>query len=157
MVGLAYQAETSIKLWSGLLIGDGEIGSLNHGSYLKGESVTLGLIRTVCKSVSERDCEKSGRMVTFATFLKENYNKSEILLYTFEINNGGGVFELYSKLNEFFDKIEKENKLLTSVYWDLHVLQFKVGCRCLSLVHKLVSGTFWRKNGKRKQCLEYVM
>ena len=156
MVGLAYQAETSIKLWRGLLIGDGKIGSLNHGSYLKGESGTLGLIRTVCKSVSERDCGKSGRMVTFATFLKENYNKSEIPLYTFEINNGGGVFELYRKSKEFFDKIEKENKLLTSVYWDLHVLQFKGGC-CLSLVHKVVSGLFWRKNGKRKQCLEYVI
>ena len=69
LVGLADQAEASIKLWEGLLIGDAKVGSLNHGSYSKGESGTLCLIHTVCKSVSERGCEKSGRMVTFATFL----------------------------------------------------------------------------------------
>ena len=59
----------------------------------------------MCKSVSERGCEKSGGMVTFATVLKENYNMSEIPLYPFLGNrsnilflNGGGDFELYSKL-----------------------------------------------------------
>ena len=48
---------------------------------------------------------------------------SEIPLYPFLGNrlnklflNGGVVFELYSKLKEFVDKIEKENKILTSVY-----------------------------------------
>ena len=47
------------------------------------EGLTIGLICTVCKSVSERGCEKSGRIVTFATFLKENYNMSEIRLYPY--------------------------------------------------------------------------
>ena len=160
LVGLADQAEASIKLWEGLLIGDAKVGSLNHGSYSKGESGTLRLIRIVCKSVSEKGCEKSGRMVTFGTFLKEHYSMSEIPLYPFLGNrfkllflNGGGIFELYSKLKEFFDKIEKENKLLTSVYWDLHVLQFKVGCHCLGLIHKLVSGPLWRKMEKGKTAL----
>ena len=81
VVVLAYQAEASIKLWEGLLHGNVKVGSLNHGSYSKGESGTLCLICTVCKSVSERGCKKSGRKVTFATFLKENYNMFEIPLY----------------------------------------------------------------------------
>ena len=83
LVGLADQAEASIKSWEGILIGDAKVGSLHHGSYSKGESGTLRLIRTVCKSVSERVCQKSGRMVNFATFLKENYNMSEIPLLSF--------------------------------------------------------------------------
>ena len=54
-------------------------------------------------------------MVTFATFLKENNNMSDIPLYLFSGNrfnilfvNDGGVFELYSKLKECYDKIEKK-------------------------------------------------
>ena len=42
---------------------------------------------------------------------------------------------------------------MTSVYWDLHVLQFKVGCRCLGLIHKLVRGPLWRKMEKEKTAL----
>ena len=41
VVGLAYHAEASIKLWEELLHGDVKVGSLNHGSYSKGESGTL--------------------------------------------------------------------------------------------------------------------
>ena len=47
-----------------------ETGSLYHGSYSNGELESLPLIRTVCKLVQEQGCEKSGRMVTFATFMK---------------------------------------------------------------------------------------
>ena len=35
LVGLADQAEASIKLYEGLLIGDAKVGSLNHGGYSK--------------------------------------------------------------------------------------------------------------------------
>lgn len=91
-------------------------------------------------------------MVTFASLLKENFNSSDIPLYLFlgdQFNifflNGGGVFQIYHKLLAFFDNIEKENKLLTAVYWDLSILQFKLDCHCLHLIHELVPGPLWRK------------
>ena len=56
-------------------------------------------------------------------------------------------------MKEFFDKIEKKNKLLKSVYWDLHVLKFKVGYCILGLIHKFVSGSLWRKMEKEKTAL----
>ena len=52
LVGLADQAEDSLKLWESLLFGKAKIGSLNHGEYSEGESGTLCLIHTICKSVS---------------------------------------------------------------------------------------------------------
>ena len=123
------------------MFGEAKIGSLNHGGYSKGEPGTLRLIRTICKSVSERGCEKSGRMVTFATYLKDKFQMSEIPLYPFLGNrfniiflNGGGFYQLYDKLLDFFDKIEKDNKLLTAVK------QYRIDCRCLGLIHKLVTG-----------------
>ena len=39
----------------------------------------------------------------------------------------GAVVELFSKLMSFCDVIDKENKLLTAVYSDLNVLQYKIG------------------------------
>ena len=39
----------------------------------------------------------------------------------------GAVVELFSKLMSFYDVIDKENKLLTAVYSDLNVLQYKIG------------------------------
>ena len=123
LVGLVDQAEASLKLWESLLFGEAKIGSLNHGGYSKGESGTLRLIRTICKSVSKRGCEKSGRIVTFATYLMDKFQMSEIPLYPLFGNrfniiflNGDGVYQLYDKLLDFFDKIEKDNKLLTAVY-----------------------------------------
>ena len=92
LVSLADHAKASIKLWEGLLTGDAKVGSLNHGSYSKGESDTLCLIRTVSKSVSKRACKKNVRMVTFATFLKENNNMSDIPLYLFSGNRFNILF-----------------------------------------------------------------
>ena len=83
LVALGDQAEASLRLWEGLLFGNAKVGSLDHGGYSKGESGTLRLISTVCKSVGERGCEKSGRMVSFATYLKERYNITKICLYPF--------------------------------------------------------------------------
>ena len=136
------------------MFGEAKIGSLNHGGYSKGQPGTLRLIRTICKSVSERGCEKSGRMVTFATYLKDKFQMSEIPLYPFLGNrfniiflNGGGFYQLYDKLLDFFDKIEKDNKLLTAVK------QYRIDCRCLGLIHKLVTGPLWRKMEHEKAAL----
>ena len=65
LVGLADQAEACIKVWENILYNGENVGSLAHGGYSNGESGTFRLIRSVCKSVHYRGCEKSGRMVTF--------------------------------------------------------------------------------------------
>ena len=112
--------------------------SLSHGYYSKGESGPLRLIRTVCKLVQEWGCEKSGRMVTFATFMKENHQMINLPLYPFLGNrfnilfvNGAGVFYLYSYLVEFLNNVSLDNKLMSSVFYDLEVLQYKVACQAV--------------------------
>ena len=108
LVGLADQAEATLKVWEGLLYGKEKVGSIANGGYFNGESGTTRLIRTVCKSIQERGCEKSGRMVQFSTFLKEQ-DIVDIPLYPFLGNrfnilfiNGAGIYYLYSLLVDFF-------------------------------------------------------
>ena len=109
LVGLADQAEACLKVYEKLLIHEAKVGSLAHGGYSNGESGTTRLIRTVCKSVQEQGCEKSGRMISFATQMKEKHDINEIPLYPFLGNrfnilflNGAGVFHLYDELLDFF-------------------------------------------------------
>ena len=40
--------------------------------------------------------------------------------------------------------------MLVAVYWDLKVLAFRLGCRVLGLIEKLVSGPLWRIMVKEK-------
>ena len=73
VVGLVDQAEGELKVFDKLLYNETPIGSLAHGGYSKiGESGTLRLIRTLCKAVQVRGCEKSGRMVDFDLSLEED-------------------------------------------------------------------------------------
>ena len=51
LVGLADQAEACLKVWENIIFKGQNGGSLLHGGYSNGESGTLRLIRTVCKSV----------------------------------------------------------------------------------------------------------
>ena len=161
LVALGDQAEASLKIWESFLTEDvSKLRSLAHGGYSVGDSGTLRLVKSACKSVSERGCEKSGRMVHFATFLKEKYDLNEIPLYPFlghRFNiiflNGAGVFALYNKLLTFFDQLTKQNKLLTAVFQDLHYLPYQVECCCLGLIQKLVTGPLWRKMEMEKTAL----
>ena len=74
LVALADTSESCLKLWEGMVVSDPkQAGSLSHSFYSNGESGPLQLLKTVCKLVQEQGCEKSGRMVTFATFMKENH------------------------------------------------------------------------------------
>ena len=69
IVGLADISGTALKTWDHLLYDDRPVGLLAHGGYCKNsESGTVRLIRTLCKSVQTKGCEKSGRMVDFLTF-----------------------------------------------------------------------------------------
>ena len=160
IVGLADQSEACLKVWEGLLHGNEKVGTLAHGGYSNGESGTTRLIRTTCKSVQERGCEKSGRMVHFSTYLKDEHNISEIPLYPFLGNrfnilflNGAGVFHLYSYLEDFFSSVSDENRLLKAVHHDLEVLAHKVGCKVLGLIHRQVTGPLWRKMVNEKNAL----
>ena len=45
----------------------------SHGWYSGGKPGHLRLIRTICKLVQERGCEKYGRVVIFVTFMKESH------------------------------------------------------------------------------------
>ena len=160
LAALPDTSESCLKLWEGMIVSDPkQAGSLSDSSYSNGESGPLRLIRTVCKLVQERGCEKSGRMVTFTTFMKENHQMINLPLYPFLGNrfnilflNGAGVFYLYSYLVEFLN-VSLDNKLMSSVFYDLEVLQYKVACQALGLIDKLITGPLWRMMMKEKEVL----
>ena len=80
IVALADQAEASLKTFESLCFPDGKVGSKQFPTFQKnfssnGESGTTRLVRTACKLVEQnKGCEKSGKMVKFATWLKEEKN-----------------------------------------------------------------------------------
>ena len=88
---------------------DQKVGSIAHGGYSNGESGETRVIRTVCKSVQEKGCEISGKIVYFATYLKYEFGITSILLFPFLGNrfniiffNAAGVYFLYDQLLDFF-------------------------------------------------------
>ena len=127
------------------------IGSLAHGGYSKnGESGTHRLIRTLCKAVQIRGCEKSGRMVDFDLSLEEDGitgnplaqfkgNRFNIIFY-----NAGIVYYLQKNCKIFFNDVFEENRLLTAAHYDLNVTSFIPGCRALGLIDKFLTGPLWR-------------
>ena len=88
--------------------------------------------------MQEHGCEKSGRMVSFSTFMKETNQVDTLPPYPFLGNqfnilflNGAGVFYLYPFLADFFNNLSLDNKLMSAVYRDLQVLHFRVACQAL--------------------------
>ena len=72
---------------------------------------------------------ESGRMMTFATFMKENHQMINLPLYPFLGNrfnilflNGAGVFYLYSYLVEYLNNVSLDNNLMSSVFYKREVL-----------------------------------
>ena len=111
LVELADQAEVCLKVWENIIFKGQNVGSLLHGWYSNGELGTLHLIRTVCKYVQYRGCEKSGRMVTFEIFMEE-LNITRLPIYQFLGNrfnilflNGAGVYFLFDHLINFLIKL----------------------------------------------------
>ena len=155
-MGLANQVEACLKLWENVLFKGQDIGSFAHGGYSNGESGMLCLMRMVCKAVSHRGCEKSGRMISFEICMEEK-NIFHLPVYQFLGNrfnilfkNAADIYYLYDHLVDFFDHIELENRLLVAVHWDLKLLAYKVGCRAFGLIEKLVTGPLWRTMNKEK-------
>ena len=151
LVGLVDQAEACLKIWESIIHKDRKVGSIAHGGYSNSESGVTRLIRTVCKSVQEKGCEKSGKIVCFATYLKDEFGVTSTLLFPFLGNrfnilfvNAAGLYFLYDQLINFLRRIEHSNKLLDAVYCDLEVLSFKIGCMALGLIEKLITGPLWK-------------
>ena len=75
LVSLAEQSDAIMKVWENLVFGDVLVGasSVSGMSVGKSESGTVRLIRTVCKAVQDRGCEKSGKPVWFREFVKATF------------------------------------------------------------------------------------
>uniref|UniRef100_A0A7M5WY35 Uncharacterized protein n=1 Tax=Clytia hemisphaerica TaxID=252671 RepID=A0A7M5WY35_9CNID len=153
IVRLADQADECLEIHEGMLYKENKVGSLaTKNGFLGGESGTTRLIRTVCKAVSDRGCEKGGRMVIFATFLEGNHELANKHIFPFLGNrfnilflNAAGVFFLYPHLLEFFGNLDDFNRLLNAVNDDLNVLAYRVSCKALGLIYKKETGPLWRK------------
>ena len=116
LVGLADQREACLKMWESIIHEDRKVSSIAHGGYSNGESGVTRLIRTVFKSAQERGCEKSDKIVCFATYLKDESGMTFIPLFSFLGNkfnilfvNAVLVYFLYDQLIEFFQRIERNN------------------------------------------------
>ena len=161
LIGLAGQAETCLKVWERILFNDQKVRSPCHGGYSNGKSAMTRLIQIVCKSVQERGCEKSGQMVSFASYVKDEFDIILSTLFPFLGNrftilflNGAGVYLLYDMLLDFYRKIElNKKKLLEAVHWDLNVFAYRVGWRALGLIEKLITGPLW----KIMNCENYIL
>ena len=87
IVGMTDQAEAGLKVFDQLLFGEGKVGSLKTKRGIsKGESGALRLIRTVCKAVQAKGCEKSGRPVQFQTYLRSVKGTAVVPLAPFRGN-----------------------------------------------------------------------
>ena len=95
LVGLADQAEACLKVWEEMLYPGQKVGCLSHGGYSNGESGVTRLVRTVCKSVQERGCEKSGRFMSFSTYLKDEFEMASVPLKPFL----GNRFKIYLSMD----------------------------------------------------------
>jgi len=128
VVGLADQAEVALKCWDKLLFEETAVGSLAHGGYSKGESGTYRLIRTLCKSVQTRGCEKSGRISDFESFIVNDVGLKSVPFIPFKGNrfnilfyNGGVTYYLRDHCKRFFENVKDDNKLLEAVFHDLQI------------------------------------
>ena len=65
-------------------------------------------MRTVCKAVQAKGCERSGRAVSFSDYVRGNGIESIPLApffgnrFNIIFHNGGGVFYLHEHLKSFF-------------------------------------------------------
>ena len=103
LVGLSEQANKTLRVWEELLHGDQPVGAPGlPGGYSKtGEAGSTRLVRTVCKALQDRGCEKSGKPVEFRDFLRQEGTVKDVPLVPFKGNrfnvlfhNAAGLFYL---------------------------------------------------------------
>ena len=56
-------------------------------------------------------------------------------------------------LLNFLNNVSLDNKLMSSVLYNLEVLQYKVACQEIGLIDKVVTGPLWRMMVKEKEVL----
>ncbi|CAG2205351.1 unnamed protein product [Mytilus edulis] len=153
LVGLSEQANKTLSLWESLVHSGEKVGAptLPGGYSIPGESGTTRLVRTVCKAVQDRGCEKAGKPVQFRDFLHTQGQVKEVPLASFKGNrfnilfhNAAGVYYLLNDLLAFAEEHKADNRLFTAVNADLSILSFQAGARALGIVSKMVTGPMWR-------------
>jgi hypothetical protein len=154
LVGLSEQANKTLAVWENLVHNGAEVGapSLPRGYAKAGEAGTTRLVRTTCKAVQERGCEKSGKPLMFRDYLQQEGQVKNVPLAPFKGNrfnilfhNSAGLFYLLQDISIFADRHHKDNLLFASLNADLRVTTFQAGARALGLVSKLVTGPLWRE------------
>lgn len=91
------------------------------------------MVRTVCKTVQDRGCEKSGKPVEFREFLHAQGQVKDVPLASFKGNrfnilfhNSAGVYYLLHDLLSFAEEHKTDNKLFVTINSDLNILAFHV-------------------------------
>ncbi|XP_052088201.1 uncharacterized protein LOC127725313 [Mytilus californianus] len=153
LVGLSEQANKTLSLWESLVHSGEKVGAptLPGGYSIPGESGTTRMVRTVCKAVQDRGCEKAGKPVQSWDFLQTQGQVKEVPLASFKGNrfnilfhNAAGVYYLLNDLLSFAEEHKIDNRLFTAVNADLRILSFQAGARALGIVSKMVTGPMWR-------------
>ncbi|KAJ8017739.1 hypothetical protein HOLleu_44637 [Holothuria leucospilota] len=115
----------------------------------EGESGSVRLVRTVCKSFERHGSEEAGVMTNFAAFLNEINSQSKLISFKgnrFNVLFWNGAATYYHKSNfeSFFCIHGVPNRLLRAVKEDLEDIIHVAGCRALGIIDKLITGPFWR-------------
>jgi E1A/CREB-binding protein len=165
LVGLSEQASKTLGVWEDLLHGGKSVGAPSlPGNFAKaGECGSARLVRTVCKAIQDRGCEKAGKPVQFRDFIKEEGTVSKVPLVPFKGNrfnvlfhNAAGLYYLLKDLLVFRSCHKNDNKLFGAINEYAQVLSFQAGVRALGLVNKLVTGPLWRELEKDMHVLDFV-
>ena len=96
-----------------------KVGFLSHGGYSNCGSGVTRLVQTVCKSVQERGWKKSGRFMSFSTYLKDEFEMASAILKPY----------LENRLNNLF---------VSGL--GVYCLYDNSGCRALGLIEIVISG-----------------
>ena len=164
IVGLSEQANKTLAQYEDLISKGEKLGAVAlPGGYSKaGESGTSRLVRTVCKAIQERGCERTGKPVEYQDFMTAE-GRGKVPLAPFKGNrfnilfhNAAGIYFMLEDLKMFMADHKTDNKLFTAVNADLNVLPFQAGIRALGLISKLVTGPLWRALEKEKHNLGMV-
>ena len=152
LVGLAQQAEASLKEWEKAVFADERVGAISlPGIWDRSESGTVRLVRNVCKAFHKHGSEQAGCPVPFLAHI-QSVGFSGLPLATIKGNrfnivfhNAAGVYFLREPIAFFLKNVYgTNNKLLQAVLADVSVPEFLAGCRALGLVDKLITGPLWR-------------
>ena len=154
LVGLSEQANKTLCLWDELLHDNQHVGApALPGGYSKaGEAGTTRLVRTVCKALQDRGCERAGKPVQFRDFLRLEGQVKDVPLVPFKGNrfnvlfhNAAGTYYLLRDIQTFLTRHNDDNNLLRAVHADSQVVSFQAGLRALGLISLLVTEPLWRE------------